>query len=88
MMPRAAAWSAANRYSSIEARSSARKRSSPTSAIPCSAVMFSSCAPSSAFVDGVNSGSGWKDYQRTGAVCGQQLPEGLEEAQKLPEPTR
>jgi phosphoribosylaminoimidazole-succinocarboxamide synthase len=31
-------------------------------------------------------GSGWKDYQRTGAVCGIPLPEGLAEADKLPEP--
>ena len=30
-------------------------------------------------------GSGWKDYQRTGAVCGVQLPEGLKECEKLPE---
>ena len=31
-------------------------------------------------------GSGWKDYQRTGAVCGIPLPAGLVEADKLPEP--
>ncbi len=31
-------------------------------------------------------GSGWKDYQKTGTVCGIPLPEGLEQAQKLPEP--
>ncbi|MCW3037571.1 MAG: Phosphoribosylaminoimidazole-succinocarboxamide synthase [Actinobacteria bacterium] len=31
-------------------------------------------------------GSGWKDYRRTGAVCGIPLPEGLVEADKLPEP--
>ncbi len=31
-------------------------------------------------------GSGWKDYQKTGAVCGITLPEGLSQAQKLPEP--
>jgi phosphoribosylaminoimidazole-succinocarboxamide synthase len=30
-------------------------------------------------------GSGWKDYQKTGKVCGIQLPAGLKEAQKLPE---
>ncbi len=30
-------------------------------------------------------GSGWKDYQRTGAICGITLPVGLQEAQKLPE---
>jgi len=31
-------------------------------------------------------GSGWKDYQGTGAVCGIPLPGGLQEASKLPEP--
>ena len=31
-------------------------------------------------------GSGWKDYQKTGAVCGVTLPAGLEFCQKLPEP--
>ncbi len=31
-------------------------------------------------------GSGWKDYQRTSAVCGIRLPTGLQQAQKLPEP--
>ena len=31
-------------------------------------------------------GSGWKDYQKTGAVCGIALPAGLRQAQQLPEP--
>ncbi|TBR21137.1 phosphoribosylaminoimidazolesuccinocarboxamide synthase [bacterium] len=31
-------------------------------------------------------GSGWKEYQKTGSVCGHKLPAGLLEAQKLPEP--
>ncbi|MCA8915910.1 MAG: phosphoribosylaminoimidazolesuccinocarboxamide synthase [Planctomycetes bacterium] len=31
-------------------------------------------------------GSGWKDYQKTGAVCGHKLPAGLQLAQKLDEP--
>jgi len=31
-------------------------------------------------------GSGWKDYKKTGAVCGHRLPAGLQEAQKLPQP--
>jgi phosphoribosylaminoimidazole-succinocarboxamide synthase len=35
---------------------------------------------------GYLSGSGWKDYQRTGAVCGITLPRGLRESDKLPEP--
>jgi phosphoribosylaminoimidazole-succinocarboxamide synthase len=42
--------------------------------------------PIEAIVRGYLVGSGWKDYQRTGAVCGIQLPDGLQEAQKLPEP--
>jgi len=32
------------------------------------------------------SGSGWKDYQRTGEVCGIAVPEGLSESDRLPEP--
>jgi phosphoribosylaminoimidazole-succinocarboxamide synthase len=31
-------------------------------------------------------GSGWKDYQKTGAICGIPLPAGLREAQQLPQP--
>jgi phosphoribosylaminoimidazole-succinocarboxamide synthase len=37
-----------------------------------------------AIVRGYLIGSGWKDYQKTGAVCGIELPAGLLEAQKLP----
>ena len=37
-----------------------------------------------AIVRGYIIGSGWKDYQKTGAVCGIRLPPDLEEAQKLP----
>jgi phosphoribosylaminoimidazole-succinocarboxamide synthase len=39
-----------------------------------------------AVVRGYIIGSGWKDYQETGAVCGIKLPPGLKQAQKLPEP--
>jgi phosphoribosylaminoimidazole-succinocarboxamide synthase len=39
-----------------------------------------------AVVRGYLIGSGWNDYQRTGAVCGIRLPPGLEQAEKLPEP--
>jgi phosphoribosylaminoimidazole-succinocarboxamide synthase len=39
-----------------------------------------------AVVRGYLAGSGWKDYQETGKVCGIALPAGLENAQKLPEP--
>ncbi|MFD1245476.1 phosphoribosylaminoimidazolesuccinocarboxamide synthase [Paralysiella testudinis] len=38
-----------------------------------------------AIVRGYLAGSGWKDYQKTGAVCGIALPAGLQEAQRLPE---
>ncbi len=38
-----------------------------------------------AVVRGYIIGSGWKDYQKTGMVCGIKLPAGLQEAQKLPE---
>ncbi|MEX0874997.1 MAG: phosphoribosylaminoimidazolesuccinocarboxamide synthase [Actinomycetota bacterium] len=37
-------------------------------------------------VRGYITGSGWKDYQKTGEVCGHKLPAGLLEAQQLPEP--
>ncbi|HEU4375353.1 MAG TPA: phosphoribosylaminoimidazolesuccinocarboxamide synthase [Telluria sp.] len=39
-----------------------------------------------AVVRGYLIGSGWKDYQATGAVCGITLPAGLRQADKLPEP--
>jgi len=42
--------------------------------------------PIEAIVRGYLAGSGWKDYQKTGKVCGISLPEGLREAEKLPEP--
>jgi phosphoribosylaminoimidazole-succinocarboxamide synthase len=42
--------------------------------------------PIEAIVRGYLVGSGWKDYKKTGAVCGIQLPSGLQEAQKLPQP--
>jgi phosphoribosylaminoimidazole-succinocarboxamide synthase len=35
---------------------------------------------------GYLSGSGWKEYQQTGSVCGVTLPAGLRESEKLPEP--
>jgi phosphoribosylaminoimidazole-succinocarboxamide synthase len=40
--------------------------------------------PVEAIVRGYLIGSGWKDYQRTGAVCGIKLPAGLQQAQQLP----
>jgi len=41
--------------------------------------------PVEAIVRGYIIGSGWKDYQRNGTVCGIALPEGLQQAQQLPE---
>jgi phosphoribosylaminoimidazole-succinocarboxamide synthase len=42
--------------------------------------------PVEAIVRGYLIGSGWKDYQATGAVCGIRLPLGLRQADALPEP--
>ena len=42
--------------------------------------------PVEAVVRGYLAGSGWADYQRTGAVCGVTLPDGLQQADRLPEP--
>jgi len=42
--------------------------------------------PIEAVVRGYIIGSGWKDYQKSGKICGIELPEGLQQAQKLPEP--
>ena len=42
--------------------------------------------PVECIVRGYLSGSGWADYQRSGEICGQPLPKGLVESQKLPAP--
>ena len=42
--------------------------------------------PIEAIVRGYLIGSGWKDYQKSGAVCGIQLPQRLRQADKLPKP--
>lgn len=42
--------------------------------------------PIECVVRGYLSGSGWKDYKATGAVCGIKLPAGLRESDRLPEP--
>jgi len=42
--------------------------------------------PVECVVRGYLAGSGWKDYQRTGEVCGHSLPRGLRESDKLSEP--
>ncbi len=41
--------------------------------------------PVEAIVRGYLIGSGWKDYQKSGSVCGIKLPEGLQQAEQLPE---
>src|SRR5580692_5881328 len=43
-------------------------------------------APIECVVRGYISGSGWKDYQKTGSICGIALPSGLRESDRLPEP--
>jgi phosphoribosylaminoimidazole-succinocarboxamide synthase len=42
--------------------------------------------PVEVIVRGYVSGSGWKDYKRSGAICGIELPAGLRESDRLPEP--
>jgi phosphoribosylaminoimidazole-succinocarboxamide synthase len=42
--------------------------------------------PIEIIVRGYVAGSGWKDYQRSGAICGIELPQGLRESDRLPEP--
>ena len=42
--------------------------------------------PIECVVRGYLSGSGWKDYQQSGAVCGISLPAGLRESEQLPQP--
>jgi phosphoribosylaminoimidazole-succinocarboxamide synthase len=42
--------------------------------------------PIEAVVRGYIIGSGWKDYQKTGKICGIELPKGLRQAEKLPQP--
>jgi phosphoribosylaminoimidazole-succinocarboxamide synthase len=49
-------------------------------------VMKLDMLPVECVVRGYLTGSGWKDYQATGAVAGIELPEGLRDSEKLPEP--
>lgn len=42
--------------------------------------------PVECIVRGYITGSGWASYQENGTVCGIELPEGLQESDKLPEP--
>jgi len=52
----------------------------------CMVVKKLKALPVEAIVRGYIIGSGWKDYQKTGAICGIELPAGLQIADKLPEP--
>src|SRR5690348_4271596 len=45
-----------------------------------------SVVPIECVVRGYLAGSGWKEYQATGAVCGERLPAGLHQAERLPGP--
>lgn len=49
-------------------------------------VISADMVPVECVVRGYLSGSGWKEYQAGGAVCGIALPKGLKESDKLPEP--
>jgi phosphoribosylaminoimidazole-succinocarboxamide synthase len=49
-------------------------------------VRWTDPVPIECVVRGYISGSGWKDYQKTGGICGIPLPAGLRESDRLPEP--
>ena len=49
-------------------------------------VMKTEVVPVECVVRGYLSGSGWKEYQKSGTVCGIKLPQGLKESSQLPEP--
>ena len=52
----------------------------------CMTVKKVKIIPLECVVRGYMAGSGWKDYQKTGAICGIALPSGLKNASKLPQP--
>jgi len=52
----------------------------------CMTVKKVKIIPLECVVRGYMAGSGWKDYQKTGAICGIPLPAGLKNASKLPQP--
>ncbi len=49
-------------------------------------VQKASPLPVECVVRGYLVGSGWKDYEKTGGICGHELPKGLRQAERLPEP--
>ena len=72
--------------SDIEQMPDALKRHSATLARRSMLVRRAEVFPVECVVRGYLVGSGWKDYLRSGEVCGHKLPEGLMESAELPEP--
>ena len=72
--------------SDVDAMPPAVQRHSQTLARRAMLVRRAEVFPVECVVRGYLVGSGWKDYLRTGSVCGHKLPEGLVESAKLPEP--
>src|SRR5919107_5383695 len=62
------------------------RRSAETLRVRSMLVRRTEVFPVECVVRGYLAGSGWKDYQRTGEVCGHRLPAGLRESDKLPSP--
>ena len=52
----------------------------------CMTVKKVKIIPLECVVRGYMAGSGWKDYQKTGSICGIRLPDGLKNASRLPQP--
>ena len=71
--------------SSMEDMPESVQRHSQTLARRSMLVRRAEVFPVECVVRGYLVGSGWKDYKRTGEVCGHKLPEGLQESAKLPE---
>ena len=76
----------ANQLTGIDPASVVRKDEIPQVAGRAVVVKKLKPLPIEAVVRGYIIGSGWKDYQKTGKVCGIELPKGLQQAQKLPQP--
>ena len=72
--------------SNVEAMPPAVQRHSQTLAGRSMLVRRAKVFPVECVVRGYLVGSGWKDYLRTGSVCGHKLPEGLVESAELPKP--
>ena len=71
--------------SDVEAMPNSVKRHAETLRGRSMLVRRAQVFPVECVVRGYLVGSGWKDYKRTGSVCGHKLPEGLVESAKLPE---